>query len=223
MLLVAGQTGLLAPCRSCPYGTPFRTFQPRPRILTTAALPTANEPPASVTSSVTELRRLIDGTQRGLSTTDAIRSQLLATVDNLKQATAGSITTASNLSATWKLLWTTEKETLWILKNAHWFGTKAGDVFQVIDVDAQRLQNVITFPPSGAFIVDSSIAVSGPQRVQFQFKSAKLKLPNRDFNLPPYGKGWFDTVYLDDDIRIAQDIRGDTLIVGRDGPPRIFE
>lgn len=32
----------------------------------------------------------------------------------------------------------------------------------------------------------------------------------------------FDTVYCDDNLRVAQDIRGDTLIVTRDGPPRIF-
>lgn len=29
-----------------------------------------------------------------------------------------------------RLLWTTEKETLWILKNAGLFGTAAGDVYQ---------------------------------------------------------------------------------------------
>ncbi|GFH25952.1 cytochrome P450, partial [Haematococcus lacustris] len=38
---------------------------------------------------------------------------------------------------------------------------------QVIDVQAGLLQNVITFPPEGAFIVDSDISLAGPQRVQF--------------------------------------------------------
>ena len=32
----------------------------------------------------------------------------------------------------------------------------------------------------------------------------------------------FDTVWLGSKIRIAKDIRGDTLIVERDGPPRSF-
>jgi hypothetical protein len=32
----------------------------------------------------------------------------------------------------------------------------------------------------------------------------------------------FDTVYLDEDIRVAKDIRGDTLVVERDGAPRRF-
>lgn len=40
---------------------------------------------------------------------------------------------------------------------------------------------------------------------------------------PPPPQGWFDTVYCDDSTRVAQDIRGDTLVVVRDGPPRIFK
>jgi hypothetical protein len=52
-------------------------------------------------------------------------------VGQLKAAQQGSTTTqASTLSATWKLLWTTEKETLFIVKNAPVFGTKAGGVYQ---------------------------------------------------------------------------------------------
>ena len=38
--------------------------------------------------------------------------------------------------------------------------------------------------------------------------------------------GWrarrFDTVYMDDKIRIAKDIRGDTLVVANDGAPKRF-
>ena len=37
---------------------------------------------------------------------------------------------AATLPAPPRLLWTTEKETLWILKNAGLFGTAAGDVYQ---------------------------------------------------------------------------------------------
>lgn len=32
----------------------------------------------------------------------------------------------------------------------------------------------------------------------------------------------FDTIYLDESIRVAKDIRGDTLVVKRDGPPRRY-
>lgn len=62
---------------------------------------------------------------------------------------------------------------------------------QVIDVDGGTLQNVITFPPEGAFIVDSGISISGEQRTDFKFRSATLKLPKgRRLRLPPFGQGW---------------------------------
>ncbi len=32
----------------------------------------------------------------------------------------------------------------------------------------------------------------------------------------------FDTVFIDDEFRISQDSRGDTLVCARDGPPRWF-
>eukprot|EP00775_Hariotina_reticulata_P010821 gene10821-10978_t len=178
---------------------------------------------AVVDKTVSTLLSEIAGTKRGLNTPAELQSSILSHVAQLGAAYADCTTTdPQTLSATWKLLWTTEKETLFIVQNASWFGTEAGEVYQVIDVNASRLQNVITFPPSGAFIVDSSIAVEGPQRVSFKFSAAKLKTAGRDFAVPPFGQGWFDTIYCDDDIRIAQDIRGDTLIVSRDGPPRIF-
>ncbi|KAF3552508.1 hypothetical protein DY000_02004794 [Brassica cretica] len=58
-----------------------------------------------------------------------------------------SVTTGDSLSATWRLLWTTEKEQLFIIEKAGLFGTRAGEVLQVIDVRKGTLNNVITFPP----------------------------------------------------------------------------
>ena len=65
-----------------------------------------------------------------------------------------------------------------------------GNVPQVIDVAAGSLNNVITFPPDGAFIVDSTLDVGSDQRLNFKFTAAKLKLPNRTISLPPFGQGW---------------------------------
>lgn len=130
-----------------------------------------------------------------------------------------TITTGPSLSGTWKLLWTTEKEQLFIIDNAHWFGTEAGDVLQVIDVENRVLNNVITFPPHGVFFVRSGIEVASPQRVNFRcefvgscfvsivscwcaivlfdyllgfgrFTSAVLRGENWEFPLPPFGQGW---------------------------------
>jgi PAP_fibrillin len=111
------------------------------------------------------------------------------------------------------------QETLFILDKAKYFGTQAGEVYQVsffcqilvdklscwlslyclrflpivvqvIDMDGLTLQNVIVFPPKGAFIVNSSTAVAGKQRMDFKFSNAILKLPQFSLTLPPVGAGW---------------------------------
>eukprot|EP00884_Botryococcus_braunii_P020507 jgi/Botrbrau1/713/Bobra.160_2s0036.1 len=174
-------------------------------------------------SVISRLLSLAEGTNLGTKTDPETKKELLRLVDVLEDAQKGAPTTDSRINATWKLLWTTEKETLFIVQNAWIFGTKAGGVYQVIDVDNSKLGNVITFPPDGAFIVDSTLSREGRQRLNFKFTAAKLKLPSRTISLPPYGQGWFDTVYIDNRIRVAKDIRGDTLIVTRDGPPRSFD
>ncbi|KAI3435994.1 hypothetical protein D9Q98_002051 [Chlorella vulgaris] len=198
--------------RAVPAQAFFGLFSPRKA---------AEEDPDTSNAAVERLLTSIEGSERGLCTANG--DAVLAAAMELAQLGIGQTNTDDRLSATWRLLWTTEKETLFILKRAPWLRTAAGDVFQVIDVEGASLQNVITFPPEGAFIVNSSIEVVGPQRTSFQFTSATVQLPkDRKLQLPPFGAGWFDTVYMDDEIRVAQDSRGDTLVVARDGPPRRF-
>lgn len=190
------------------------------------ASPGARPAAAAVQGAKVRLLSLVTPTSRtGRGTIVANRQEILEAVADLKAAAAGSMTTGSFASATWELLWTTEKETLYIIKTAApFFGTKAGPVYQVVDMQRSFLQNVITFPPDGAFIVDSSVEVAGPQRVNFRFNAAKLFLPdNKDIGLPPFGAGWFENIYLDQDLRISIDSRGDTLITRRAGPPLRFE
>lgn len=126
-----------------------------------------------------------------------------------------TVTTDDSLSATWRLLWTTEKEQLFIIEKAPLFGTQAGDVLQVIDVEKRTLNNVITFPPDGVFFVRSSIEVSSSQRVNFRFTSAVLRGKNWEIPLPPFGQGWFESLYIDEEIRVVKDIRGDYLVVDK--------
>nr|GMD62448.1 probable plastid-lipid-associated protein 11 [Ipomoea batatas]GME21425.1 probable plastid-lipid-associated protein 11 [Ipomoea batatas] len=163
------------------------------------------------------LLRLISDQDRGLRTqSDSQKlSQIVSAIDDVAAAGRDTVTTGTSLSATWRLLWTTEKEQLFIIKNAPLFGTRAGDVLQVIDVENMTLNNVITFPPDGVFFVRSNIEVASSQRVNFRFTSAVLRGKGWEFPLPPFGQGWFDTVYLDDEIRVVKDIRGDYLVVER--------
>jgi len=172
-------------------------------------------------SSLNRLVKTIDGTDRGMSTSKASLATLKECFEELEAL--GREGTEKNISGTWKLVWTTEKETLFILENAGLFGTSAGEVFQVIDTAAGTLQNVIEFRPEGAFIVNSSLEWEGNGRSNFKFTGATIKLPNdRQLNLPPVGKGWFESIYCDGKYRLARDVRGDYLVVVKDGPPRMF-
>lgn len=116
------------------------------------------------------LLNLISDQERGLKTQSDPQklSQIIQAIDDLGSIGRDTVTTGSSLSATWRLLWTTEKEQLFIIKNASFFGTKAGDVLQVIDVEKKSLNNVITFPPDGVFFVRSTIEVASSQRVNFR-------------------------------------------------------
>ena len=44
-----------------------------------------------------------------------------------------------------------------------------------------------------------------------------LQLP-----LPPVGRGWGELLYLDDEMRIQRDIRGDLLVATKVAPPRVL-
>ncbi|XP_016439220.1 putative plastid-lipid-associated protein 11, chloroplastic [Nicotiana tabacum] len=169
-------------------------------------------------SAKDNLLRLISDQERGLKTQSDPQklSEIISAIDELADIGRDTVTTDASLSATWRLLWTTEKEQLYIIKTAApFFGTKAGDVLQVIDVEKGTLNNVITFPPDGVFFVRSTIDVASSQRVNFRFTSAVLRGKNWEFPLPPFGQGWFETVYLDDEIRVVKDIRQDYLVVER--------
>lgn len=46
----------------------------------------------------------------------------------------------------------------------------------------------------------------------FQFQSAAVRWRNFELPIPPVGKGWSRQVYLDKDLRIQTDSRGDLAI-----------
>ncbi|CAM6120522.1 unnamed protein product [Calypogeia fissa] len=164
-----------------------------------------------------DLLGLIAGEERGLKTQKNAqkRDEIIKTIDALALLGADIVTTDESLSAAWRMLWTTEKEQLFIVEKAHLFGTEAGDILQIIDVGSRTLNNVITFPPTGIFLVNSTIDVESAQRVNFKFTRASLRVGGWRIPFPPFGQGWFESVYLDDKIRVARDIRGDYLVVDR--------
>ncbi|KAI8545420.1 hypothetical protein RHMOL_Rhmol07G0037900 [Rhododendron molle] len=184
---------------------------------TTLARSSLTDQSLSAAAAKRDLLDLISDQDRGLRTqNDPSRlTKIVEAIDALAVSGRDTVTTGPSLSGTWRLMWTTEKEQLFIIKNAFLFGTRTGDVLQVIDVDEGVLNNVITFPPHGVFFVRSTVEIASTQRVNFRFTSAVLRGENWELPLPPFGQGWFESVYLDDEIRVVKDIRGDYLVIDR--------
>ncbi|XP_078439823.1 plastid-lipid associated protein PAP / fibrillin family protein isoform X1 [Wolffia australiana] len=187
------------------------------RVLPSATRSSSSSSAESLRLAKSDLIDLISDQDRGLRTEKnaSRRSEIIRSIDALAEFGKEMVTSGPSLSGTWRMLWTTEKEQLFIIRNAFLFGTATGDVLQVIDMEKGLLNNVITFPPSGAFFVRSTCAAASAQRVNFKFTSAVLRGDGWQIPLPPFGQGWFESVYLDEDLRIAKDIRGDYLVVDR--------
>ena len=121
----------------------------------------------------------------------------------------------NKVNGNWKLLWTTEKETLFFAKSGL-FGNKVTNIRQVIDNDS--INNIIEFENNAEFTVlgDIDIQSTDIRRVNFKFKQAKLILPPFvNLKIPPVGQGWFDNIFVNEKYRLSRDIRGDYLISQR--------
>jgi len=119
------------------------------------------------------------------------------------------------LRKNWLLVWTTEKEiNFFINKNI------SGQITQ--SIENNNLQNNIPFKKGGSFSVNGELSVpndddviekSKGMRTEFEFKSATLDIGKWGvYSFPPIGKGWFDTLYLDNNFRIDLNSRDDILI-----------
>ncbi|CAN0030659.1 unnamed protein product [Scytosiphon promiscuus] len=162
-------------------------------------------------------QRLLDTvqpTRRGISTTPDQREEIDELIAGLEpfNPNAKSVTSKS-LSARWILEWTTEREIIFLMEKGL-PGKPSGPVQQDIDVDAGTLSNRMLFGDDSLFEVASSITPeeSGP-RVNFEFEACKLTYGRFTLPLPPVGKGWFESVYLDEDLRVTRDVRGDVTVL----------
>lgn len=105
----------------------------RARFQNAATAPSAETLDSSLDGLKKELLAAVEGLERGTKneqmpdkTAKVLR--ILRDIDARKCCPKIS---SESLSADWRLLWTTEKETLFILQRAGVFGTKAGNVWQV--------------------------------------------------------------------------------------------
>lgn len=201
-------------------------------------------PSPEVDAAKTALLDAVSTLRRGraLKNDGQKKKELMKLAEKLRSATEASESsyTAGDVNGVWRLLFTTEAETLFILEkfpSSGELGPLENDVFQVIDLTKGSLFNVIEFGRgrSRAFIVGADIAldesivnatekqgealqanITPSCRIRFKFRDARLKWSDStSIPVPPFGQGWFDSIYIDDTIRVALDSRGDLLIVER--------
>ena len=166
---------------------------------------------SSSSGTLDELISIASSDDRGIGSTR--RPEIESIIDRLLLEEEEKNTKNNNfsVSARWKLLWTSERETLFLLETF-----QNSLAYQTINEKEKTLRNAVEFSGGNTFVVESEIEILDEMKVNFTFLSAGLKFSN-GFTLPvpPVGKGWFENIYVGERYRVARDSRGDTLIVER--------
>ena len=150
---------------------------------------------AARASDLDDLLSIVRGTHRGERVNTGVRQAVENVCDSLASSSAPVKVSETAISKTWRLVFTTEKETLFITSNARNLFGVSTDVEQIIDLrkGRGRLQNLISFANGAAFIVNSELGLdeSPSRRANFKFTDAQVVVPSgSSFGLPPFGKGW---------------------------------
>lgn len=176
---------------------------------------------SSSSSILQEIFTIAETTRRGIDADEETRAKIERAIDSLAASSASSASSSTGentiaSSGRWRLRYSTEKETLFLLGLS-----ENVEAYQTIDAKNRTLSNEVIFggdsPRPTVFTVEATIEPSKTKRsrVDFSFTSASLRLSNGwTIPIPPFGRGWFDDVYVDTDggYRVSRDSRGDTLV-----------
>jgi len=188
----------------------------RPRMRATDT----NRDDDDATTTTTRLRTLLARSNRGVDADEEARRAIERAIDALADDGDDGRTNERRARGRWRLEYTTEKETLFLLG----LDRAATRAYQTIDGDAGRLRNEVIYQRGNTeivFTVDASIETVSEKRVRFAFTSASIRFGDSvRVPIPPVGEGWFENVYVDEDIRVSRDSRGDTLVCVRDDAQR---
>ncbi|KAL1504410.1 hypothetical protein AB1Y20_010816 [Prymnesium parvum] len=113
------------------------------------------------------------------------------------------------LSGQWEWLWTSERK----VSFAQLLGLPSERTSQTIDMAAGT---ALQFT-DGFLEVQSKVSADAEigSRLNFECTKRTLRWHSIQLPLPPIGKGWGELLYLDDELRIQRDNRGDLLVAVR--------
>mmetsp|Transcript_2092 Transcript_2092/g.4536 ORF Transcript_2092/g.4536 Transcript_2092/m.4536 type:complete len:232 (-) Transcript_2092:118-813(-) len=201
---------------SSPQSAPWQNFLSS--IISTSSTNNSNSFPNPFATDTKQRRRqdlkqqLLNECQQNLGVNSPqVRLRIEALIGELRDLNPTSETALSPLlRKIWVLEWTSEKEINFFLEKGI-----SDRITQTLSFD-NILENNIPFVKGGSFGVSGNISPDLNKddylRTNFKFINAKLDLGWINFNFPPIGEGWFDTVYLDDELRIDTNSRDDILI-----------
>ncbi|NET34279.1 MAG: fibrillin [Cyanothece sp. SIO1E1] len=192
-------------------------------------------------SSKAKLIQAIAGTNRGIFASATEKQSILDAVAQLENhnPTANPVEATDLLGGTWRLLYTTNAEILGIDRYPL---LKLGQVYQHIETKTPRIYNIAEVYGlpylEGLVSVAAQFQGVSATRVEVNFERLILgiqrllnyqsamdlieqlqtghKLTALDFNLSHRDrKGWLDTTYLDDNLRIGRGNQGNVFVLAK--------
>lgn len=164
-----------------------------------------------------ELEKLAEKSRGGILSFDTEDQKVFdSTISQLEALNPTPCPAQSPLfSGQWECLWTTEREINFAAEKG-FFGLPWERTYQNIDIPEGSLENVLQFE-NGSLRVGSKISPDedNVSRFNFEFQNCLIQWRSVQLQVPPVGKGWGELLYLDEDIRIQRDVRGDLLIATR--------
>lgn len=157
-----------------------------------------------------ELLQSLTGLARGANASEADKQQVEKLASALEKQNPTKNVLGSELSARWKLLYTTSDSILGT--NRPPFLRPFGDIYQTIRVESLTARNQESFPFFNA--VEAELLPQSKSTVKVQFKTFFIGsiIP---ITAPPSAQGELTITYLDEDLRVSRGNKGNLFILKR--------
>jgi PAP_fibrillin len=166
----------------------------------------------TLTTKKAELMENLKGLGRGVDASEADKQRINKLATELEKLNPTKNVLGPELSAKWKLLYTTSDSILGTSRPP--FLRPFGDIFQTIDAENLKARNQETVPFFNA--VEAELIPVNKKKVNVQFKTFYI-LGLIPITAPASAKGELEVTYLDNDLRISRGNKGNLFILSRNG------